>query len=151
MDIGWHDITYGTRIVNLDVGKVNSFTVERMLSDKLLAILSRKRNRRSKDLYDLFVISECFDFNAKLVNDYMIRRSEDGMVEDWKNYPFSENALIEYKQAYDKLRLESIYKGMALAKPDFADVMYRLKVISEKVREPNGCVLWSSREHWFKE
>lgn len=151
VDVGWHDITYGTRIINLDVGEVNAFMVERMISDKLLAILSRKRFRRSKDLYDLFVISECMDFNAKLVHDFMVKRSEGGIVEDWKNYPFSEKVLVEYKKAYSKLNLESIYKGVTLVKPDFDDVIYRLKVISEKVKEPNDCVMWCSRSHWFKE
>lgn len=57
VDVGLHDISYGIKHYNLEFTDVDAFTVERMLSDKLIAITTRKRFRRTKDLYDLYAIT----------------------------------------------------------------------------------------------
>ena len=132
IDIGWHDITFGTVVTSIDIGDINAFSIERMLADKITAILSRKRFRRPKDVYDLYCISNCFDFDLQLVNEYILRRTE-GKGAEWDNYPFSEQVLIEYRKAYDKLSLNSMYKGVTLQKPRFEDVMSRFSNICESL------------------
>lgn len=135
VDVGWHDVTYGTKKIKLDVGEVTAFEVERMLADKITAILSRKRFRRPKDIYDLFCITECFDLDTKKVKEYILRRT-DGADADWQNFPFNEDVIREYKRAYEKLVLNSIYKDVNLSKPDFNVVMERFNTIALSVQKP---------------
>ena len=148
VDVGWHDITYGTCIRNLDVGELNSFEIERMLADKITAILSRKRFRRPKDLYDLYCISECMEFNAKKISDYIIKRT-NGIGADWANLPFTADVLREYEKAYNSLRLESVYKDVELVRPKFSVVIDRFECIANKVKNPEGNVYWSLKKECF--
>lgn len=147
VDVGWHDTTYGTIIKDLDVATVQSFSIERMLADKITAILSRKRFRRPKDLYDLFSITECFTFDAKKISDYILRR---GSPVDWQNYPFTDEVLEQYEKAYNKLNLTSIYKGGSLSKPDFNFTYSRFCVVAEKVRDLDDGTVWDPVGHYFK-
>lgn len=141
IDIGWHDITYGTQITSISVGDVNAFKVERMLADKITAILSRKRFRRTKDIYDLYCLTNCFDFDLNVVHDYIMRRTE-GAGPEWTNYPFNEIVVREYRKAYDKLTLNSIYENIKLDKPDFEKVLYRFDIIARRLRESTNAMHW---------
>lgn len=147
--VGWHNTTYGTVIRNLDVGELKSFNIERMMADKITAILSRKRFRRSKDIYDLFCISECFTFDAEQVSMF-ISKLNDGNGAEWNNYPFTDDVLREYEKAYNKLILTSVYKGNALPKPEFNVVYSRFCLIAEKVHFPDCTVIWDYYTHCFK-
>ena len=148
IDVGWHDISYGTVIRNVDIGELNSFEVERMLADKITAILSRKRFRRPKDLYDLYCISECMEFDAKVVRDYILRRT-DGKDADWQNYPFNEKVMIEYEKAYNSLTIASIYSGVELRKPDFQSVIARFYKVANGVQHGNILHRWSVTSHSY--
>ena len=119
VDVGWHDITYGTKIVNLDIGQVTAFEVERMLADKLTAILSRKRFRRPKDLYDFYWITD---------------------------YPFKPEVIVEYRKAYNSLNLSGIYKKSELRRIPFDTVMERLDTIAVAVRDYTNLVNWNSNK-----
>lgn len=148
VDVGWHDISYGTVIRSIDVCDVNSFKVERMLADKITAILSRKRFRRPKDLYDLYCISECMEFDAKIVQEYILKRT-DGKGADWQNYPFNEKVLIEYEKAYNSLQLESIYSNVILERPTFDTVIGRFDVIAVRVKTVESSLMWSVNTKCF--
>lgn len=141
VDVGWHDITYGTVIRKLDVGDLNSFEVERMLADKITAILSRKRFRRPKDIYDLYCISECMTFDTVKIADYIQRRTS-GAGADWQNFPFNDAVITEYEKAYNKLIVSSVYKDTVIEKPNFLDVIKRFDIIAEHVKDLSGNTIW---------
>ena len=149
VDVGWHDITYGTVIRNLDVGDLNSFEVERMLADKITAILSRKRFRRPKDIYDLYCISETMSFDAHKVAQYIDRRT-DGAGADWQNLPFSDDIVREYRKAYNSLKLTSAYTGEELVRPQFDNVLDRFNEIAYRVKGPDfEYHIWDVNKHCF--
>lgn len=149
IDIGWHDITFGTTTTTIDIGAINAFTVERMLADKITAILSRKRFRRPKDIYDLYCITNCFDFDVNTVNDYILKRTE-GAGADWKNFPFDMVVIQEYEKAYNKLALNSILKGVVLERPSFGDVLARFNTICRRLLNPENKYYWDHTETIFK-
>lgn len=149
IDIGWHDITFGTTTTSIDVGEVRAFTVERMLADKITAILSRKRFRRTKDIYDLYCITNCFDFNVDVVNDYILRRT-DGKGAEWENFPFNEIVVREYTKAYNKLKLQSIVKDKELPRPDFTDVLYRFNDICRFLLSRDNKKYWNHVKSCFE-
>lgn len=136
IDIGWHDISFGTTTTCIDIEDVRAFTVERMLADKITAILSRKRFRRPKDIYDLYCITNCFDFDANVVNEFILKRTE-GVGADWQNFPFNEKVITEYEKAYNKLQLNSIYTETRLNKPDFELVLKRFDCICNTLKHSN--------------
>ena len=148
VDIGWHDISYGTTMMELDIGSIRTFEVERMLADKITAILSRKRFRRPKDIYDLYCISNCLSFDASKVAEYILNRTE-GVGAEWGNFPFSDTVLKEYEKAYNSLTLTSIHKNRVLERPLFMKVYERFCVIAWKVKEPTYEIYWSKERKCF--
>lgn len=150
IDVGWHDITFGTTTTSIDIGEVRAFTVERMLADKVTAILSRKRFRRPKDIYDLYCITNCFDFDANLVNDYIIKRTE-GVGAEWQNYPFNETVSREYERAYNALVVKSVKTSVQLDKPDFDEVLKRFYTLCNKLLYMSTKSYWHHESRTFEE
>lgn len=150
VDVGWHDTAYGTKLTNIGIATVNAFQIERMLSDKITAILSRKRFRRPKDLYDLYCISEVFNFDIGTVHAYILTRTE-GADADWCNFPFSPEVLREYEKAFNKLSVKSIYLNQILDLAPFEEVIGRFNRIADAVRIANksGVVVWNHESKKF--
>lgn len=148
IDVSWHDITYGTVTTSIDIGDLRAFEVERMLADKVSAILSRKRFRRPKDLYDLYCITNCFDFDANKVNEYILYRTQ-GAGADWQNYPFNEAIEREYHRAYDLLNVASIAVGYVITKPDWNIVYQRFNTIAPAIRDKVINNYWYCKEQQF--
>lgn len=149
IDVGWHDLTFGTTTTTFDIGTLRSFTVERMLSDKVTAILSRKRFRRPKDIYDLYCITNCFDFDANLVNEYILKRTE-GAGAEWKNYPFNEDIVREYERAYNTLVVKSVETSVPLVKPSFESVLDRFYLLCSRLLHPNAEMIWDHERLTFR-
>lgn len=152
VDVGWHDISYGVERVSIDVGELNAFTVERMLSDKFSSVLSRKRFRRVKDLYDIYIITSNFDFIPSLVRVYMsYRLSLDELRDLFSKYPFSEEIIIQLGRAYDKLLVRSIYKDTYVDKPDFKVVLERFNTLVEGLMYYKESYTWDSKGRYYHE
>jgi hypothetical protein len=142
VDVGLHNILYGTTKFQLRVGEANSFKVERMLSDKLLAILSRKRFRRTKDLYDFYILTNHFDFSYEELL-YCIEHRDNYDATVWDNIPFSEVVLLEYEKAWEKLELVSFESGVAINKPNFNEVILRFNSIAFRIKENITATSWN--------
>ena len=148
IDVGWHDITFGTTKTTIDIGEVRAFEVERMLADKIAATLSRKRFRRAKDIYDIFCITNCFDADLNKIRNYLEIRNADVTVE-WENFPFSETVINELGKAYGRLVLEAIYSDTILEKPPFMDVLGRFNAVCLGVLNKEKTI-WSSKDGMCK-
>ena len=148
IDVGWHDITFGTTTTSIDVCTLRAFEVERMLADKITAILSAKRFRRPKDLYDLYCITNCLDFDAEVVNKYILLRT-NGVGAEWDNFPFDEDTVIKYSETYNNLVIRSIRKDVELERPAFKDVFARFNVICRRLLNVDGLNKWDSRRECF--
>lgn len=145
IDIGWHDLLFGTTDIKLHGLDAKVFTVERMLSDKLNASLSRKRFRRVKDFYDIYIISRNFDFDIEEVYNCFIKREPDPTPLT-QLYPFNETILCELGHAYSKLEVRN-YQGKNLDKPPFTDVMLVYDKIVLAFKKGTGD--WSHEQQRF--
>lgn len=127
VDVGLHDISYGVTEVRLNGHDVNAFMFERMLADKISAMFTRKRFRRSKDLYDLYVITNHTDVDIQKLSEFIKLRGEL----DYGLSPIREEIMEGYKHAYDMLDIDvnlSDY-GNSKVKPSFEEVIDRARVI----------------------
>lgn len=119
VDVGLHSLAYGVKRYNIEFTEIDAFKVERMLSDKVCAILSRKRFRRAKNLYDLNILLESFDVEY----DEFVRCLKEREPE-WDNIPFNDMVLAQYEKAWDKLILiSSVNDDIPLKKEEFCKVM----------------------------
>lgn len=122
IDIGLHDLSFGIQEWNILGIDVEKFTVERMLSDKISAIFSKKRFRRTKDLYDFYILtSSCKNINIDKLREFLELREIN-----WDTTPFDPIVLREYGKAYDKLNIKN-HTGKILYKPEFSECMNILK------------------------
>lgn len=128
IDIGLHNLSYGIQSWDIFGQEVERFMVERMLADKISAIFSRKRFRRSKDLYDLYILTASCDVNIDILRECLNERSID-----WNATPFDPIVQVEYAKAYNKLSIKN-HLGAALPLPEFSECMLSLHDILMEVR-----------------
>jgi hypothetical protein len=103
VDVSLQNLSYG--VVKVDnLGR--RFTIERMLADKLSALSSYKRLRRSKDLYDLWLFNEYFSIDYKELLRVVNLRGYNPRL-------FTEEELIQMNKAYDTLKLDRSKGTMA--------------------------------------
>lgn len=138
VDVGLHNISYGVKHYDLTFTSVDAFTVERMLADKLTAITTRKRFRRTKDLYDFYAITNFFDVNMQKLAEYIELRSGA----EWDNIPFDDDVLVQYKMAWDKLDLRNAETGAKIEKPEFDVVLGRYYALALAVKAGNIKGFW---------
>ena len=146
IDVSWSDTLLGTTKTIIDIGAVSAFEVERMLADKIAATLSRKRFRRSKDIYDIFCITNCFDANLNKIRNYLDIRN---VTVAWNNFLFSETVINDLKNAYDRLILESVYSDTVLEKPEFSSILGRFNAICLDVLDKEKTI-WSGKDGMCK-
>ena len=145
VDVGLHSLSWGVTAYEFDIASLDGFTVERMLADKIMAILSRKRFRRPKDLYDFWVITNNFDFDPRLILQFIEKRG----AAEWDNIPFSDTILVEYKKAWDSLVLQSPDET-ALYKPSFnEEVLPRFNIIALALKSGNYLDKWDHVQYNF--
>lgn len=143
VDVGLHDIDHGVVPINILGVEAQRFSVERMLSDKILAIYSRKRFRRPKDLYDFYIITNCFNVNmSELLNQVNIRN-----VIDWNASPMRTEVATQYKIAYDKMHVVNpLHQEELVNKPDFSIVLERVALF---VQNWDSSLVWNCNERRF--
>lgn len=143
VDIGYHDISWGVVRSTVNGVDISRFSVERMLSDKASSVLSRKRFRRTKDIYDFYVLTNYFDVDVSVLKEFLISRCET--INTW---PFSEEILVQYEIAYEKLILVT-KDGEPIPKPTFNEVLNTFYLFMKEMFENGGNVLWSSKDKAF--
>ncbi len=144
VDIGLHPLNYGIATTVIKSIAVSTFSIERILADKLTAILSRTRFRRPKDLYDFYIITNAFDIDLKKLTEFLYLRTKS--EELWSPYPFNDDVLRQYKNAYDKLSITTINKT-TIQKPDYSVVIARVSDIAVAVLQQHY-TKWSHTEGW---
>ena len=124
VDVGLHDISYGTIPMNIIGLDVNVFSIERMLCDKISAMHTRKRFRRTKDLYDFFIITNSFNVDMKLLKAYIHQRGGLEVPET-----LTDNSILRgWEHAYNTLHIynkDGNDIGLSV-KPPFTDIINRL-------------------------
>lgn len=140
-DIGLHDTAYGIKTYNINIGTLEGFTYERMLADKINAILSKKRFRRAKDLYDFQLITENVDIDMLKLKEFLNKKL-DTYIDIV--YPFTSDILREYKKAYDKLTVISVITHKTLQKPSFEFCLNRFYSIFDAIYYDTEYTKWSS-------
>lgn len=133
IDIGIRDISFGTCRLQLDSLSLRSYTVERMLCDKLCCISSIRIQRRPKDLYDVYIITNSFEFSIEKICE--LYKMDKDLNPDWSHIYFSEHTMNNIKHAYEKLSISPIYKNKGfIDKPSFEQVWIRAtSIISDIV------------------
>ena len=99
IDVGLHDMTYGIHVMSENNNSFNVFKLERSLSDKISVLMSYKRFRRIKDLYDVAVIVKSCDLDYFELRECIQRR--DNTI-DWSMIPFDDNIVEQVMKAWSK-------------------------------------------------
>lgn len=133
VDVGLHQVTRGTQNIVILNKAVKIFSTERMLADKLSVVLSERRFRRSKDLYDIYIITSAFQVNMQQVREHLSERNPS-----WKDYPFSNEILIKYRKAYGTLTLINPRTGEFLEPPAFELCIGVMNALLAKVQDAKG-------------
>lgn len=139
VDVGLHPLTYGVKRYDIGFTEIDAFKVERMLADKVCAILSRKRFRRAKDIYDLNALLLNFDVEYK---EFMHCLNERGP--EWDNIPFADTVLVQYEKAWNRLILiNNVVKDRELEKPEFLDVIIRFYSFVIPIKDGHVYMKWN--------
>lgn len=135
VDVGIRDTSHGLIPISILGFDTYRFSVERMLADKISAIHSIKGLRRSKDLYDFYIITNCFDVDIPTLKNEI---NSDCSI-DWSMNPLNQEMILKYQHAYSKLQVR---RNNTIISPNaagckFEDVMGRLNMFMLEI--DNNC------------
>ena len=102
----------------------NVFTIERSLSDKLSVLCSRKRFRRVKDLYDIYVQTLYFNIDYMKLQEALEKRETT-----WNLFPSDDVVLEQLRHAYETLVISDT--DSERVKPPFKEVMERISIFCD--------------------
>ena len=125
VDVGLHTLGFGITSMSIQNTDINVFTVERSIGDKLSVLCSRRRFRRIKDIYDIYMLSEYYSMGYNAVEEALSYREVD-----WNLYPKDEEQLVQLGHAYDRLLIRGV-TSRPIAKPDYNKVLERLLVFCD--------------------
>lgn len=123
--------------------KIQDFTIENILCDKILATLSQNEFKITKYFYDIYIIlSNGLEFDTRNIFSLMVEKvGIDKVRELFNYYPYDEDTILKLMTAWNSLVIANFTKTSDANKPDFTDMMYHnsrlykpLKSIVEEVK-----------------
>lgn len=127
----------GVTFYNIRSSNIFGSSVEKILADKCVATLSRRRYRRVKDFYDLYIILRSkLTYNVEDVVKIMLAaRSREEITELLNNVPFSEEVVERVEAAWVKLDLKSFSgHSIRLTKPEILQVLFEVYRLYDKLK-----------------
>lgn len=138
IDASWEPIKVGAMKLNILGVSINAYTLCHVLSDKYCAMFSKKRFRRTKDLYDIYNILSNSDIDYAEFDD-VVKHNRNQI--DWERTPIRDDVIKEYEKAWNKLVVRTIghnHAAVTIQKPDFSsafsiacDFILRYKMLSD--------------------
>lgn len=132
---------YGLQYYRIRGKDILGSSLERIAADKCLATLSKRRYRRVKDFYDLWVLcASRISFNYQVIYELMeMQVGQEELSELLSNYPFTEEVIAQLTHAWNKLEVTAFSdKYVIREKPDIHLVLgvisrmyYELKAIQD--------------------
>lgn len=119
-----------------DLREIKGASVEKIMADKCLSTLSKKRFRRAKDFYDLWIIKKSgLEYDYTIIKKLMIKTvGNEKYNKLLDNYPFSEEIIIHMVHAWRKLNLTRDNDGTDIDKPNFNEVLNTCSTIYSKLQ-----------------
>lgn len=141
VDVGLDDATLQGVIEYCFDGKyVLGSSIEKILCDKCLSTLSKRRFKRIKDFYDLYIIlnsSMKYDIN-KVINLMKEKVGEDAFVNLLNNYPFNANMLASLKAIWDSTTFIKSSETETVVDKEFMEVYSTISRLYSKVQILGG-------------
>lgn len=127
---------FGTVEYNFSGDCILGSSLNKILADKCLSTLSRKRFRRIKDFYDMYIIlNSDLRYDTKEILALMIDKVGKEEVDRLlSNYPFSQEIIREATKAWDKLKLIRASDNEPLYKPLFNDVLWKVSKLYDDLK-----------------
>lgn len=129
-----------------------AYSFERVVGDKMTATFSRQQFRRSKDLFDIYVIVTTQELSLQTLYTALKERDRTGLLdgdfEEEEYTPFSAEAKEKWAQAWEKLKLDR-GAGKAMLKPPLETVLGSYKDFMSKTQGISavfGDYIWNPLE-----
>lgn len=147
LDVSLENGCHTVQIYHTDtLGNIVGYTPESVLADKVKVIFSKRRFRRIKDLYDIYMLvkrgSKVLPINLEeireiLKNNDEILRSDNFHILDDDQYPFTSERLNGLEHAWSSFTI-SFSDGSDFEKPDFNDIVTVVGRFIECLLYPNS-------------
>ncbi len=114
--------------------KLKASSIEKIIADKSITTLSKKRYRRIKDFYDLYIIMlnhSNYDLIKvkKLIIDSI---GEEEFYDLINNYPFTYEEMIKLEHAWRKFIIKT--RDPSYNKPEFSEIIYYSSKIYDNLK-----------------
>ena len=99
------DIMFSEYVINREI--ILGSSKEKIVADKLSAIITDRWRRRVKDFYDLYIIKQaCWNLDYKLVVDMITNEKGEAWIKERFEKPFFSNSdIIELVRIWERFRL----------------------------------------------
>ena len=125
IDISLMNDIVGNKIeYNFDGEFIIGSSMNKILADKIVSTLSKKRFRRVKDFYDIYIIlTSGYEYDTSTILKLMRDKCTNDELNDlFNNIPFDEIIINELAKAWNKLEVE-VYKEGEPTKIDKPDML----------------------------
>lgn len=121
------DVSLGADILDFHIldttiaGELRLTTIEQVLADKMSVLYSRKRFRRSKDLFDIYTILKNCEVDMNKFISCLRKREVYPLPVD--KAPFNESHYEQMEHAYNTLKIQDAFTEQVIEKPSFEEVV----------------------------
>lgn len=110
-------------------------SIEKILADKCLSTLSRKRFRRIKDFYDIYIILDSeVGYDVSSVLELMISKvGREEVISLLNNQPFTREVIEQVVKSWNTLVLIRDLDGSKIDKPNFQSVIDKVYILYDRI------------------
>ena len=118
-------------------------TIEKIMSDKTITTLSKRRLRRAKDFYDLYIIlTSNIEYDIEKIHERILSQLDSNQLDELlSSFPFSDEEVSGLTTAWNKLTVYNVLRNEEMQKPEIEillNTVYRyyrnLRVVARRLK-----------------
>ena len=148
VSLSWNSSCYDTVSVSFDSINGKHTEVERLIANKVLNLFESDGDSTAIDLYDLYCLTNCFDFNPIKMRNYISMLTHDVPFNYAELTPHREVDVQRYENDYAGLRIISNCVHGDVPKPEFYDVMGRFYSMC-RILIYKSAGIWEHKDCWL--
>ena len=141
----WDNICYGAVSLSFDAVNGEHTEVERLIAHKILNLFKSEENSTAIDMYDLYCLTNCFDFSPVKIRNYISMLTHGETLNYTELTPHSEADIQRYEKDYAGLHIVSSCIHGDVPKPEFYNVINRYYAVCENLNCDSDAI-WNHEE-----
>lgn len=128
---------YGNAVYNIQGELVHGSSVDKILRDKCTSILSKRRFKRIRDFYDVFIILDSgLEFDCEKILELMLTEFSNNasLAKQFDEFPFGTNSVLALRNLWNAEKFESLAPEVTSNTVEFSEALKAVYQVLEKLK-----------------